>query len=239
MGTTVSVDREGDVAVVRMTAQENRLNPTTLGALLSALDEVEGVAAVGALVLTGEGKYFSLGLDLDWMVGAGEDGAKESLRGLQSLLARLLSYPVVTVAAVNGHAFAGGAIVASACDARVMRDDRGYWCLSEIDLGLVFPPAIGALLVARLSPPVAHEAMITGRRYTASQAVEARIVDEAASEDRVVARAVEIASSLAGKPRETVAGIKRQMYGDVLEDLEQLPDLPWDVADASARMGAG
>jgi enoyl-CoA hydratase/carnithine racemase len=236
MSSIVAVERAGEVAIVRMTAAENRLNPTTLGALLAALDEVEQLDGAGAVVLTGEGKHFSLGLDLEWMVSAGRSGAEQALRDLQAVLARLLAYPLVTVAAINGHAFAGGAILSQACDQRVMRDDRGYWCLSEVDLGLVFPPGIAALLVARMSPPVAHEAMVTGRRYTAAQALAAGIVDEATAEDRVLPAAIERAVAVSGKPRATVAGIKQTMYGDVLAALDVLPELPWDLADALERM---
>jgi enoyl-CoA hydratase/carnithine racemase len=240
MSSTVSVQREGQVAIVRMTAAENRMNPVTLAALLGAFDELEASDETGAVVLTGEGRCFSLGLDLEWMVGAGNDGSQETLGGLQAILARLLRLPLITVAAINGHAFAGGAILSAACDARVMRDDRGYWCLSEVDLGLVFPPAIAALLVARLSPPVAHEAMILGRRYTAAEALAARIVDEAVAEDRVLARSIEIAASLTGKPRAAVTAIKRQMYSDVLQALDVVPDLAaWDLDDAYERMKAG
>jgi enoyl-CoA hydratase/carnithine racemase len=236
MSSTVTVGRMDDVAIVRMTADENRLNPTTLGALLATLDDLEQLDNLGALVLTGEGKYFSLGLDLEWMLSAGRSGAEETLRGLQALLARLLAFPLITVAAINGHAFAGGAIISVACDQRVMRDDRGYWCLSEVNLGLVFPPAIAALLMARMSPPIAHEAMVTGRRYTAPEALAAGIVDEVVSERRVLEAARERAAALVDKPRVALAAIKQTMYGDVLAALEVVPELPWELTDAVERM---
>ncbi|HTA32823.1 MAG TPA: enoyl-CoA hydratase/isomerase family protein [Solirubrobacteraceae bacterium] len=108
---------------------------------------------------------FSNGLDLDWMGAAPPGGAAEVLHGLHALLARLLVFPTATVAAINGHAFAAGAMLALACDARVMREDRGYFCVPEVDLGLPFTPGMTALLKARLSPVTAHEAMVTGRRY--------------------------------------------------------------------------
>jgi enoyl-CoA hydratase/carnithine racemase len=215
-----STTREGDVTVLRLTAGENRLNPASLDAIEAALDELELGEGPGALVLTGEGKFFSNGLDLDWMATAPPGGAEDVLRRVHALIARLLGFPTATIAAINGHAFAAGAMVALACDARVMRADRGFVCLPEVDLGLPFTPGMTALLSARLPAATAHEALTTGRRYPAEDALPAGLVDEVVPDDRVVPAAVERATALATKPRATVAAIKRGLYADVLAVLE-------------------
>ena len=80
------------------------------------------------------------------------------------LFARLLAFPAYTVAALNGHTFAAGAMLALACDDRVMRTDRGYFCLPEADIGLPFTDGMAALILARLDHVAAREAMLTGRR---------------------------------------------------------------------------
>jgi enoyl-CoA hydratase/carnithine racemase len=216
----VSQEREGDVTVLRMTAGENRFNPAMLDALGSALDQVEAEDGPAAVVLTGEGKFFSNGLDLDWMASAPQGGAEELLRRVHALLARLLVFPTATVAAVNGHSFAAGAMMAAACDARVMRADRGFVCLPEVDIGLPFTPGMTALLRARLPAATAHEAMTTGRRYGGEQALAAGLVDEAVPEDRVLGAAIERAAALAAKPRGTLGAIKRNLYAHAVAELE-------------------
>jgi len=215
-----SAEQAGDVTIVRLTAGENRFNPASLEAIGAVLDEFEAADGPGALVITGEGKFFSNGLDLDWMASAPPDDAADMLRGVQRLMARILVFPAATVAAVNGHAFAAGGMLAVACDSRVMREDRGYFCLPEVDIGLVFSPGMTQLLKARLPAATAHQAMVTGRRYGGTEAVAAGIMDEAVPADRVLAAAVERAAALAAKPRATVAAIKQGIYGDVVAALQ-------------------
>ena len=217
----IETTRSGEVFVLRMVAEENRFNPTMLGAFKSALDEVEASEGAAAVVITGGGKYFSTGLDLDWMAAAPEGGPSEVVNGLQELYARLVGFPTAVIAAVNGHAFAGGAMLALACDARVMRDDRGYFCLPEVDINIPFTLGMAKLVQAKLTPANAHEAMLTGRRYDAVEALAAGIADQTAPEDQVLPLAIERAQALTGKTRSVVAEIKRVMYGEVLDGLAE------------------
>jgi enoyl-CoA hydratase/carnithine racemase len=226
MSTEIVVESEGAVTILRMGAGENRFNPDTLGAIETALAELERSEDHGALVIVGEGKFFSNGLDLEWMGAAPPGGAEDVLRRVHALFARLLVFPTATVAAVNGHAFAAGAMLALACDARVMREDRGYFCLPEADIGLPFTPGMTALLKARLSAASAHEAMLTARRYSAQEALAAGIVDAAVPSERVLEAAVERAAALVSKPRATIAAIKRGLYGEAVATLEAPVALP-------------
>jgi enoyl-CoA hydratase/carnithine racemase len=141
------------------------------------------------------------------------------LDGVHTLLARLLGLDVPTVAAIQGHAFAGGAMLALAHDIRVMRADRGWFCLPEVDINIPFTPGMSALITARLSKATAHEAMTTGRRYTGDEAVVAGIATEALPEDEVLARAVAIAAAQAGKDPATLGTIKQRMYAATLDAL--------------------
>lgn len=208
---------EGGVAVLRLCAGENRFRPDSLAAIAGALDEVEADETVGGLVLTGEGRFFSNGLDLEWIGahgGAGGSGRAEVLLGLQEILARLMTFPTVTVAAVNGHAYAGGAMLALACDFRVMRADRGYLCLPEVDLGMPFTLGMTALLQARMTPATAIAAMGFGARYDAAEAMAAGLVCEAAGESEVVPAALARASASVGKNRGTLRTIKERLYAE-------------------------
>jgi enoyl-CoA hydratase/carnithine racemase len=133
----------------------------------------------------------------------------------------VLEFPVPTVAALQGHTFAAGAMIALAHDFRVMRADRGFFCLPEVDIQIPFTPGMSALIQARLSKRTAHHAMTTGRRYGGTDALAAGIVDEVADEGEVLAKAVELARPLAAKAGPTLGAIKAQMYGPTLATLRE------------------
>lgn len=217
----IEASRSGDVTVLRMNAGENRFNPSSLDALEGALGEVENAAGPGAIVLTGEGKFFSNGLDLAWMGEAPPGEAERVVNRVHALFARVLTSPVTVVAALNGHAFAAGAMLALACDERVMRSDRGFFCLPEVDINIPFTPGMSALIRGRLPLPTAREAMLTGRRYGGEDALQTQIVDAVAAEDEVLAAAVGRAQARAGKGREVVGAIKREMYSAEVAALAQ------------------
>ena len=90
---------------------------------------------------------------------------------------RFLVLPCPTVAAMNGHAFAGGAFMALSCDYRIMREDRGWFCVSEVDVGVPIPPAMMGILQGKLPANTARDALLTGKRYTADEAIAAGIAD--------------------------------------------------------------
>jgi enoyl-CoA hydratase/carnithine racemase len=197
---------------------ENRFHPDWIAAVSTALDEVEKADGPSALVTVATGKFYSYGLDLDWLL-ANADARDDYVASAQGLLARLLTLPAVTVAAVQGHAFGAGAMLSLAHDFRVMRADRGFWCLPEVDIGLPFTAGMSALVQARLAPQVAHEAMLTGRRFGGHDAAAAGIVDRAVDEHAVRSAAVEIAAAQAGRAGQTVAAIKARLYAPVLAAL--------------------
>jgi enoyl-CoA hydratase/carnithine racemase len=216
------LDREGDVFVLSLGDDENRFAPDRVAAWNELLDEVETADGPRALVTRGDGKFWSNGLDLEWFA-AHPDGADDFLGEVHRFLARVLLLPVPTVAAVTGHAFAAGAMLTVAHDAAVMRADRGYWCLPEVAIGLPFSPGMQALLLARLPVRTAHEAMTSGHRYPAAEALAAGIVDAAAAEDSVVATAVARAAALAPTAGPTLGTIKANVHAEAAQVLRTAP----------------
>ena len=218
----IELKRDNGVALVTMRSGENRFNPGFISELSRVLDEVENSDEPSSLVLTGDGKFFSNGLDLAWMSGEGRDHAGEVVRGMLGIFARLLSSPVASVAALNGHAFAGGAMLSLACDFRVMRSDRGFFCIPEIDLGLPLHPGMMSLIQARLPKVTAHEAIVTGKRYGGTEAQAKGIVDVSVSAVDLVSKALAMAAPLAVKNRAVMQAHKRQMYAETLRLLTQV-----------------
>ncbi|MFI1728434.1 enoyl-CoA hydratase-related protein [Streptomyces acidicola] len=213
-----TLDRQDNVFVLDLGDDENRFHPDWIAAANAALDEVEKTDGPRALVTAARGKFYSNGLDLDWLF-AHADQQQDYVASVHELFARLLSLPVITVAALQGHTFAAGAMFSLAHDFRVMRADRGYWCLPEADINIPFTPGMSALIQARLTPRTAHEAMLTARRYGGHDALAAGVVDLAVDEDAVRTTAVEIASGQLQKAGDTLRTIKTRMYASVLAAL--------------------
>jgi Delta3-Delta2-enoyl-CoA isomerase len=214
-----TLDREDTVFVITLGDGENRFTPALLDEVGAMLDEVEATPGT-ALVTAGAGKQYSSGLDLAWMSDpANADGVPAYLARVERFLGRVLAFPAYTVAALVGHTFAAGAMLAAAHDARVMRRDRGYWCLPEVDLGLPFTPGMRVLLQAKVPVAGLNEAVLTGRRFGGPDALEAGLVDAVAEADAVLETAVATASAQAGKGREIVATMKRDFFGPAIEAL--------------------
>ena len=210
--------RDG-VVILRLAKDKNLVDSEFLAAMNAELDRVEADADATGLIVTGNDKYFSNGFDLEFLGRLDREQLPIFIRDAQRLVARVLTFPMPTVAAVNGHAFGIAAMFALAHDQRVMRDDRGWWCLPEIDLGLPFTSFMTALIRARLSDLTASQAILSGRRYTGDEAVAAGIAHASASEDALIDVAVAAAASRVGKGREITATLKRDLYAPVLDAL--------------------
>jgi len=221
----ITLERQDGVFVLRMEDGENRFNTDSVNAHLAALDEVEKSSEPAVLVTVGSGKFYSNGLDLAFIATLTPADAQAFIGRVHDLLAKLLFLPAITVAAINGHAFAAGAMFALAHDFRVMRRDRGYFCLPEVDINVPFTPPMATLIQARLPAMTAHEAMVTGKRYPAEEARARQIVDVVADEASVLAEAIAIAKTHSGKQRATLAAIKRGAYPQMVAAVQAFAEL--------------
>ena len=218
-----TLEREGDVFVLSLGDDENRFTPDWMTAVGGLLDEVVESPPPRALVTAATGKFWSTGLDLDWL-GQNQDRVEDFVVQVHDLLAKFLGAPLPTVAAIQGHCFAAGAMLALAHDWRVMRADRGFFCLPEADINIPFTHGMDALIRAKLTPAAAATAMVGAQRFGGTAAVEAGIVDVAAEEAEVRRAAVELAAGHAPKQGPTLGAIKERMYAGpiaALRDREQ------------------
>ncbi|GAB2874429.1 enoyl-CoA hydratase-related protein [Nocardioides pacificus] len=220
-----TLTNDGVIWTLDLGGDENRFSPTWLGTVMEGLAEVAAASEPAVLVTTGTGKFFSNGLDLEWL-GAHPDELGPYVAQIHELFATVLTLPVPTVAALNGHAFGGGAMLAMAHDFRVMRSDRGYLCFPEVDIHIPFTPGMAALIQAKLTPQAALESMTTGRRYGGPDALAAGIVDATAPEADLPAAAGALVRHLAGKDRVTLATIKSTMYAGAVEALRRSDGTP-------------
>jgi len=213
----IELDYEEKIAVLDLGDDENRFSPEFLDEIDARLDEVVDAGAHG-LITTGGGKFYSNGLDLDWLMAHG-DQTQSYVGRVQGMLARFLTLPVPTAAAVVGHAFGAGAMLALAHDFRVMRSDRGFFCFPEVDIRIPFTPGMAALIQAKLTPQAAVASMTTGRRFGGDDAASLGIVDAVAGEGVVTSAAVDIVRPLDGKDPGTLGAIKQAMFGPAVHAL--------------------
>ena len=214
------LENDDGIYVLSMSDGENRMNREWLDGMNGLLDEVEADQGAHALVTTGHDRFFSNGLDLDWLMQPQTEDIRSFVADAETLLARLLAFPLNTVAACNGHTYAAGAMLALCHDFRVMRADRGFFCLPEIDIGIPFTAGMDSLIKTRLDVTVAHDVMVTGQRFGGEDAARLRIVHRAVGEDEVLPVAIELARRVGGKDRATLAAIKRRMNGRTIELLQ-------------------
>ncbi|MCX5044480.1 enoyl-CoA hydratase-related protein [Aldersonia sp. NBC_00410] len=217
------LERDGDIYVLSFgtregTDSENRFHPDWIDEFHALLDEVQAHEGPTALVTTATGKFYSNGLDTDWLF-ANMGEMHGYLDRVHTIFARLIVFPMATVAAVNGHAFGAGAMTVSSHDFRVMRGDRGYYCLPEVNLGMPFTVGMNALVRNQLGVRTAVATMTTGRRFGAADAITAGIVDEAADADKLVETAVARAGALAQNRGPAIARIKADLHADTLAAL--------------------
>lgn len=202
---------EDPVFVLDLGDDENRFSASWLESVHAHLDTVVAHPDPAVLVTTGSGKFYSNGLDLEWLMSHG-DQAQRYVADVHELFARVLTFGVHTVAALNGHAFGAGAMLAMAHDFRIMRTDRGYFCFPEADINIPFTPGMAGLIQSKLTPAAAIASMTTGRRFGGPDALGLGLIDAVSEEAALVDDAIGLVRPLAGKDRGTLTAIKTTMF---------------------------
>jgi enoyl-CoA hydratase/carnithine racemase len=137
-----------------------------------------------------------------------------TIEELNRTIGRLMVFPAYTVAALNGHTFAGGGLLSCGFDYRVMREDRGYWCMNEAEIGLALDEALFSIINHRLPKATAIVAATTAKRFNGPDALAAGIVEAVASESDVLSHAIEVATIYAGLDRRTLSKHKHLAHGE-------------------------
>lgn len=216
----IELTREGKAAVLKLAhGKANAMDTGLMLELTDALRQVERSDA-GALVLTGQGSVFSAGVDLLQLLNGGRKYAAEFLPRMCEGFRALYEFPKPAVAAVNGHAIAGGMILSSACDYRVMA--RGAKIgIPELRVGVPFPLVALEIVRSALSPERAAEAVLFGRVLDADAAQRAGYVHEAVEGVDVMTRALDRAEELASAPAASFRKAKMDLRRPTVELLDR------------------
>jgi enoyl-CoA hydratase len=232
MSTVKASAHDGGVRLLTLDrAPANAIDETLLQDLLAALAAAQHDDAVRALVLTGGGAFFSAGFDL--ASARRDDAATARLNELYRDAHRaLLAFPKPTLAMLNGHAVAGGLILALACDYRLGRDGEYKIGLNEVAIGASFPLVAHEIVTLRLSHARACELLLGAALYPASQATRLGIVDELLPDDRFTATVLRRAARMGGFPRDAYAHTKARLIAPALARIAA--ETPAEAAAASA-----
>ena len=217
----ITLEKKNHVYLLKMNAGENRWNTSFVREFSEALDEVELDDGPGALVTSStDEKFFSNGLDLDWVKNPEkypQNGDREVFgEEFMYLMGRMITLPVPTICAINGHAFGAGFMLSLSHDVRVMREDRGFICANEIQLGMKIPRPELALFRHKIPANSFFETVQLSKRWTGPDALNAGIVQAVGSIEELQEMALRKAEELAplAADRKNFGAHKEMLYGE-------------------------
>jgi enoyl-CoA hydratase/carnithine racemase len=236
--TTVRAEDRGD-GVRLLTMDRPPANAITVGLLADlsdALDAARDDPAVRAVVLTGEGRFFSAGLDLrggiDFQAATSSGSAVDPFGALRTCLLNFLRFPKPTAAMLRGHAIAGGLILVLACDYRLGVDGEYRIGLNEVEIGASFPRAAFEIVRLRLTHQQASELLLGAVIYPAGQAARLGVVDELVATDQFEATVFRRAARLGAFPSDAYAHTKAALVAEAIVRIES------ESADEALRTAA-
>ena len=233
-----------DIAVLRLAhGKVSALDLEFCRALVTELEDIRSSVA-RALVVIGTGSAFSAGVDLFRVLKGSTDYLGEFLPAMEALFQTIVSFPKPLVAAVNGHAIAGGCIIAAACDYRIMTEGNARIGIPELIVGVPFPTLPFEIVRARVSPASFRHLVLSGKTVTPPDALALGLIDEIAPSDVLLTRAHHAAEQLAQIPPIAFALTKRAFTEPILERVRHARSLnddvlaAWASPDVQARMRA-
>ena len=225
-------EEHGGVRVLRLAHGKVSAMDIELGEAFIAELEAAGTDDVRAVVLTGTGSSFSAGVDLFRIIKDGPAYGQRFLPVLDAMLRDALTFPKPLIAAVNGHAIAGGCILAATCDRRVMADGNGRVGVPELVVGVPFPALPLQIMAARMPDAAFRDLVLTGRTVQVDEAMTLGLIDEKCAPDALLDRAIAIANQFAAIPTGAFALTKEAFTTLILDRTACLSDLNARVAHA-------
>jgi len=218
--SSVKVSISDNVGVITLARDKvNAINESLLDDIDIELDRLESDPDLCAVVLTGRDRFFSFGFDVPELLTLSQEGLRRFLTKHTALLLRLFTFGRPVIAAVNGHATAGGCMLVMACDYRIAAQGNGKVGLNEIDLGVSVFGGSAEMLRYWVGNRNAELILTDGTFYSMGQAKELGMIDELLHYDDVLPAALDRARRWGGKPRPAYRAIKRLMRGGVAEKI--------------------
>ena len=218
----VDTNKAGGIATLTLNrGKVNPLNGEVVDELLSSLKSIEGDDSVNAVILTGHGKFFSFGFDVPELLTYSKKTFSDFISRFTDLYSYMFLYPKPVIAAINGHAIAGGCMLAITCDHRIMVSEKAKISLNEIDLGVPVFSAITEILRFCVGSQNAAEILYSGALYAAEGAHALGLVNEIVTPADLMNTAAKSASEFGRKPGPAFSGIKSLLRRPVLDGISQ------------------
>ena len=218
----VEVTRAEDVAVLTLhRGKVNAFNAAVVDELQAALDELAGDPSAGALVITGHGKFFSFGLDVPELYSLSPEDFADFLGAFTRLYTSIFVYPKPVIAAINGHAIAGGCMVAIACDRRLMARGKARIGLNEITFGSTVFAGSVEMLRACTGQRGAEEVLITGSMFDPPAALAIGLVDAVHPVDELMGAALAEARVMAGRDPDAFRNMRKLLRGHIADNMRR------------------
>ena len=212
----LTLTRHGSTALLTIKRPPaNALNHPVLAELSKLLAQVTAEKA-RALVITGEGRFFSAGLDLFEVFSYGEAEAEAFATTFDDFFTTLFALPIPVVAAINGHAVAGGAVLAAAADFRLMANNDAQLGLAEIKVGVPFPTSAFEIVRTAWTGPHFSELVYRGRSYKPQEALHRHFIDEVVPAGDLLQHAIALADELGAHPQLAYSSNKRGLRREAL-----------------------
>jgi len=235
----IELAEQDGVAVLRLAhGKVNAMSMEFCEALIARFAEISSARAV---VMTATGRTFSAGVDLVRLLEGGAPYVRKFLPVLSNMFVTVFSHPAPVVAAINGHAIAGGCVLACAADKRLMARDSGHIGVTELLVGVPFPPAAMEIMRCAAAPQFFADAILSGATYTPAEAVARGFIHDVVEPQALLERAVAAAKALAALPPKAFALTKRQIRAPALERM-QSPEFDaaiaqiWTAPETLARV---
>ncbi|MGD0856929.1 MAG: enoyl-CoA hydratase/isomerase family protein [Dehalococcoidia bacterium] len=221
----LELKQEDGIAIIIMDEDDNRLTLGMCTSLMDMLDKIEKeTEAVTLVVASGHDRIWCNGFDTDWISACKAENNLEPVKQFLSidleLRKRLLTYPLITIAAINGHVFGGGAVFSMCFDFRIMRLDRGFFCIPAIDRDFPMLPGTGTLLQSVMPMYMVEDAVLTGRRFTGAECAANHVVVNAYNNDELMEKVMAFAKGLK-KGRWIVSEMKKVINSRTLKLMEE------------------
>lgn len=222
----VEIESRGHVAILSMNNGANRHDLAFAEAMLSALESIIADKNHRSLVITSsDEKSWSQGINTDWLMKSMQDQKHDDIRSfmykMNEVFKTLLLYPIPVIAAVSGHAFGNGAILACAADFRMMRTDRGYFCFPEVDLSIPFLPGMLAFVKKAIPYYRFNEMMLTGRRLTADELLTDHVVEQVFDGPEALLEGAVAFAETFNKKRSIFAEHKKRAHKQIIETIDE------------------
>lgn len=217
-----NIEKRDGVAIVTMDSNPvNKMNPDFFRDLQQTFDRLDQEFPKIPVILTAQGKVFSAGLDFDYSFALFEKGSHADVQKwfeeFRQVFFRVFESPRLTVAAINGHAFAGGLILALACDFRIALEGPSQFGVNEVPIGIPMPCVYTELIRFRVGDPVATDAILTGRAFGVEEAKQLGFVHQIVPQDQLLSKAIQQAQVISPPAYPAYAQSKKNLLIPVLQ----------------------